>query len=59
MKIYVANSWKNEYYLGVVLALRKAGHEAYNFRNPPSGGNGLFDAVCTGMDELLAALGIG
>jgi len=36
-KIYVASSWKNTYYPGVVEALRKAGLEVYDFRNPPHG----------------------
>lgn len=39
-KIYVASSWRNEFYEGVVEALRKAGHEVYDFRNPPSGDPG-------------------
>jgi len=38
--IYVASSWRNEYYPEVVEALRKAGHEVYDFRNPPSGDKG-------------------
>ena len=36
-KIYVASSWRNEYYLEVVARLREAGHEVYDFRHPPSG----------------------
>lgn len=39
-KIYVASSWRNNYYPDVVRALREAGHEVYDFRNPPHGGNG-------------------
>jgi hypothetical protein len=39
-RIYVASSWRNTYYPGVVNALRAAGHEVYDFRNPPHGGNG-------------------
>ena len=39
-KIYVASSWRNQYYPVVVKALRGAGHEVYDFRNPPQGGNG-------------------
>jgi hypothetical protein len=38
--IYVASSWRNQYYEGVVAALREAGHEVYDFRNPPSGDEG-------------------
>lgn len=39
-KIYVASSWRNEFYPEVVEALRRAGHEVYDFRNPPSGDEG-------------------
>ncbi len=39
-KIYVASSWRNEFYPSVVEALRKAGHDVYDFRNPPSGDKG-------------------
>ena len=33
-RIYVASSWRNKYQPEVVTALRKAGHEVYDFRNP-------------------------
>ena len=39
-KIYVASSWRNQYYPEVVARLKEAGHEVYDFRNPPHGGNG-------------------
>lgn len=39
-RIYVASSWRNQYYPNVVRALRAAGHEVYDFRNPPHGGIG-------------------
>ena len=39
-KIYVASSWRNKYYPDVVTRLREAGHEVYDFRNPPHGGAG-------------------
>ncbi len=39
-KIYVASSWRNEFYPSVVETLRKAGHQVYDFRNPPSGDPG-------------------
>lgn len=39
-KIYVASSWRNKYYPAVVEALRAKGHDVYDFRNPPHGGNG-------------------
>lgn len=37
MRIYVASSWRNERHPAVVRALRKAGHEVYDFRNPAPG----------------------
>jgi hypothetical protein len=40
MKLYVASSWRNAYQPGVVLALREAGHEAYDFRHPGEGERG-------------------
>lgn len=39
-KIYVASSRRNPYYPEVVKRLREEGHEVYDFRNPPHGGNG-------------------
>lgn len=39
-RIYVASSWRNPYFADVVRALRAAGHEVYDFRNPPHGGKG-------------------
>lgn len=39
-RIYVASSWRNKYFHEVVAALRAEGHEVYDFRNPPHGGNG-------------------
>lgn len=33
-RIYVASSWRNQLQPGVVAALRTAGHEVYDFRNP-------------------------
>ena len=39
-RIYVASSWRNKYYPEVVARLREVGHEVYDFRNPPHGGNG-------------------
>ncbi len=40
MKIYVASSWRNDYQPIVVNELRLAGHEVYDFRNPPNGSGG-------------------
>lgn len=39
-KIYVASSWRNQYYPEVVKRLREEGHEVYDFRNPPHGQGG-------------------
>lgn len=41
-KIYVASSWRNLYYTEVVARLLEAGHEVYDFRNPPHGKGGFF-----------------
>lgn len=40
MNIYVASSWRNQRQPEVVKALREAGHEVYDFRNPAEGNNG-------------------
>lgn len=40
MKIYVASSWRNQKQPEVVKALREAGHEVYDFRNPEPGNHG-------------------
>ena len=39
-RIYVASSWRNPYFPEVVVALRAAGHEVYDFRNPSHGCSG-------------------
>ena len=39
-KIYIASSWRNEFYPKVVEVLRIAGHDVDDFRNPPSGDEG-------------------
>ena len=39
-RIYIASSWRNPYYPEVVSRLREAGHQVYDFRNPPHGGSG-------------------
>lgn len=36
-KIYVASSWRNDFQQEVVTTLREAGHEVYDFKNPPHG----------------------
>lgn len=40
MKIYLASSWRNARQPEVLAALRAAGHEVYDFRNPVPGNNG-------------------
>lgn len=37
MKIYVASSWRNLSQPYIVMRLRSAGHEVYDFRNPRDG----------------------
>ena len=34
MNIYVASSWKNQFFNDVVVALTQLGHNVYDFRNP-------------------------
>ena len=40
MKIYLASSWRNQRQPAVLAALRAAGHDVYDFRNPAPGDNG-------------------
>jgi nucleoside 2-deoxyribosyltransferase len=40
MKIYVASSWRNTFQPRVVAALREAGFDVYDFRNPGPGNEG-------------------
>lgn len=37
LRVYVASSWRNARFPAVVAALREAGHEVYDFRNPAPG----------------------
>lgn len=37
MKIYVASSWRNAQHSEVVRVLREAGHDVFDFKNPPGG----------------------
>lgn len=37
MKVYVASSWREPRQQEVVKVLREAGHDVYDFRNPPDG----------------------
>ena len=47
-KIYLASSWRNPNQPRAVEMLRAAGHEVYDFRNPPSGSPGF---AWTAIDE--------
>lgn len=40
LKIYVASSWRNHIQPAIVVALRRCGHEVYDFRNPTPGEKG-------------------
>jgi hypothetical protein len=40
MRIYVASSWRNELQPSVVQALRRLGHDVYDFRHPKPGDDG-------------------
>lgn len=40
MKIYLASSWRNLHQPAVLAALRFAGHDVYDFKNPEPGNNG-------------------
>ena len=40
MKIYVASSWRNVLQPGIVHALRRCGHDVYDFRHPKPGDDG-------------------
>lgn len=40
MRIYLASSWRNPQHPAVLAALRAAGHDVYDFKNPEAGNNG-------------------
>jgi hypothetical protein len=40
MKIYVASSWRNQLYYPVIERLSDAGHDVWDWRRPPTGGDG-------------------
>jgi len=40
MRIYAASSWCNQLQPAVIIALREAGHEVYDFRHPEEGDDG-------------------
>lgn len=47
MRIYVASSWRCARQPAVVQALRAAGHEVYDFKNPAPGNHGFGWKRCT------------
>lgn len=46
MKIYVASSWRNTVQPDVVALLRTAGHEVYDFKNPPNRSGFGWEQLC-------------
>jgi hypothetical protein len=50
MKVYVASSWRNEWFETVLQYLQAHGHQVWNWRQPPTGGNG-FRWQDTGIPE--------
>ena len=57
MKTYVASSWRNSHQQSVVHVLRTAGHEVYDFRNPPHGrGDVEFHAYAPSLEAGMAML---
>lgn len=51
MRIYVASSWRNERQPAVVEALRGAGYDVYDFRNPAPGDHGFSWGQCCGDER--------
>jgi hypothetical protein len=39
-KLYVASSWRNPIYEGILAKLKDAGHDCYDFKNPKVNNNG-------------------
>lgn len=48
-RIYLASSWRNPHQPAVLEALRAAGHEVYDFRNPAPGQKGFAWRDCGGI----------
>lgn len=48
-RIYLASSWRNPYQPEVLAALRAAGHDVYDFRNPAPGQKGFAWRDCGGI----------
>jgi hypothetical protein len=53
MRIYVASSWRNAIQPTVVRALKTAGHEVYDFRNPAPGDTGFAWLQCSKLSSAL------
>lgn len=51
MKLYVASSWRCAHYTGVLEALRRDGHECYDFRNPWPGNSGFKWSEAFGTED--------
>jgi hypothetical protein len=54
-RIYVASSWRNLIQPDVVAELRRAGHDVYDFRNPPNGSAFAWSEVDPGWRDWTAA----
>jgi hypothetical protein len=54
-KIYVASSWRTKYQPAVVELLRRAGHEVYDFRNPPNRSGFGWEQIASNWQTLTAA----
>src|SRR5574341_1164610 len=52
MRIYVASSWRNKRQPSVVEALRAAGHDVYDFRNPKPDNSGFGWRQCATEEQL-------
>lgn len=50
MKIYVCSSWRNVHYYDVLDRLSAEGHKVWDWRKPPTGGNGFKWQECGLVD---------
>lgn len=57
--VYVASSWRNPMQVGVCAALRSAGIDHYDFKNPPNGAGFGWPEVKTAEAVSIGALSIG
>lgn len=59
LRIYIASSWRNPFYVETVKQFRDAGHYVWDWRNPPTGGCGFGWSDCGGkykQGDLITAL---